>query len=95
MFTEGNDSNSNDLQCKVEAIQKMHSEGRSAVKIASCVGWDPSAVKEILRRNFVDPTYLARELKKLLRQSAKLRCAYSRRLTHEPVKAVDRNIYEK
>jgi hypothetical protein len=34
MFTEGNDSN--DLQYKAEAIQKMHSEGLSAEKIASC-----------------------------------------------------------
>jgi hypothetical protein len=51
-----------------------------------------SAVKEIIRCNFVDPTYLARELEKLLSHSAKLRCTYSTRLTHETVEAVDRNI---
>jgi hypothetical protein len=49
MFTEGNDTNSNDLQCKVEAIQKMQFEGMSTVKIARCFGWDPSAVKETLK----------------------------------------------
>jgi hypothetical protein len=49
----------------------------------------------ILRYNFLHPTYLARELEKLQVESAQLRCAFSRRFSHEPIKAADRNICEK
>jgi Tfp pilus assembly protein PilF len=94
MFTQGNDSN--DMQQdKAEVVQKMHSEGMKVESIARCFGWDVSAVKAIIRKNFLDPKSLVRELEKLLSQSAKHRCAYSRRLMHAPVEAADRKIYEK
>jgi hypothetical protein len=46
-------------------------------------------------RSFVNPEYLAQGLEKLQRKAAKHRCAYSKPLTHCPVQARDRIIYEK
>jgi tetratricopeptide (TPR) repeat protein len=94
MFTEGCDRN-DEMQGVVETMLKMNIEGLNADQIARCFGWESAAVKDVIKRNLENSEYLARELEKLQRKAAKYRCAYSKHLTHCPVQAKDRNIYEK